>query len=387
VFGAAKVSVSVSVAKGDSVTLHTNVSELQNDDIVEWMREDNVIIAEVKNKKHQIKTNNPRNNSNESFDSRLVLDHKTGSLTIVNITSQDEGIYIVDISFAGGHLISKNFRVTVHDDVHSVSVMEDDSVTLHTGVTKILRDDVIQWFGDRGAIIARLTYGSYELSVQNKSKQKNFGTSYGLEQVNGLNSAGDSGWSNAHLSNKTGDLTIKTIQMKQSGVYKVEINTNTMVLHRKFKITVGASKIMSVKEGESVTLHTGLIDILRYDLISWKFEDDLVAEINKGTNRFLVCENADVRFKGRLQLNEKTGSLTISGSETTDSGDYHLNMSNQICTLHRTIIVTVKATVTPKGFTEEPGLHPVYTALICVCIVLVAVTVAFVIYCHRKRVA
>ncbi|XP_016408749.1 uncharacterized protein LOC107740751 [Sinocyclocheilus rhinocerous] len=156
VFGAAEVSVSVSVMKGDSVTLHTTVSELQSDDIIEWMREDNVIIAEVKNNKYEIKNNNPTNDvPDRSFEGRLELDHKTGSLTIKNITSQHEGIYILDIG--GRHLISKNFSVTVHDDVESLSVMEGDSVTLHTGVTKIQRDDVIRWFGDQGTLIAVLT--------------------------------------------------------------------------------------------------------------------------------------------------------------------------------------------------------------------------------------
>uniref|UniRef100_A0A672LGN2 Immunoglobulin domain-containing protein n=1 Tax=Sinocyclocheilus grahami TaxID=75366 RepID=A0A672LGN2_SINGR len=97
---------------GDSVTLHTTVSELQSDDIIEWMREDNVIIAEVKNNKYEIKNNNPTNDvPDRSFEGRLELDHKTGSLTIKNITSQHEGIYILDIG--GGHLISKNFSVTL----------------------------------------------------------------------------------------------------------------------------------------------------------------------------------------------------------------------------------------------------------------------------------
>ncbi len=43
------------------------------------------------------------------------------------------------------------------DDVVSVSVMEGDSVTLHTGV-KVQRDDQILWeFGDQVIPIAHLT--------------------------------------------------------------------------------------------------------------------------------------------------------------------------------------------------------------------------------------
>ncbi|XP_052446644.1 uncharacterized protein LOC127988128 [Carassius gibelio] len=390
VFGATEVSVSVSVMKGDSVTLHTGVSELQSDDIIEWMREDDLIIAEVKNNKYEIR----------SFKGRLELDHKTGSLTIKNITSRHEGTYILDIG--GRNLISKNFTVTVHDVVESVSVMEGDSLTLHTGVTQIQGSDVIRWFGNQGTLIADLKMSNpeplrfrmrYRLSFLIKTvmlklfsncKQTKAGTIDGLEQVNGLNSAAPSRWSNIHLNDKTRDLTISNIRRDQSGVYKLEITKTTMILHRKLLITVGAAKTVSVKEEEPVTLHTGFTDIQIFDLILWKFEDHLIAEINKGTNQFIVREISEVRFKGRLQVNGKTGSLTISGSETTDSGNYDLTMSNKMCTLHRTFSVTVKAT--PKVHTEDPGLHPAYTALICVCIVvLVAVTVACVICCCCKK--
>lgn len=101
-------------------------------------------------------------------------------------------------------------------------------------------------------------------------------------------------------------------------------------------------KNISVKKGESVTLRTGVIDIQRYDRILWKFEDHLIAEINKETNQFILYDSSDKRFKDRLQPNEKTGSLTISDSETTDSGHYHLHMSSSTYTLQRIISVTVK---------------------------------------------
>jgi len=42
--------------------------------------------------------------------------------------------------------------------VESVSLMEGDTVTLQTGVTKIEKDDQILWkFRDRGVLIADLT--------------------------------------------------------------------------------------------------------------------------------------------------------------------------------------------------------------------------------------
>lgn len=73
----------------------------------------------------------------------------------------------------------------------------------------------------------------------NKHKLITIGTGHGLKQVNGLNGSDDAKWRNIRLNVKTRDLVISNIQSDQSGVYKVEINTISMVLHRKFHIAVG----------------------------------------------------------------------------------------------------------------------------------------------------
>lgn len=109
-----------------------------------------------------------------------------------------------------------------------------------------------------------------------------------------------------------------------------------------FVAVTGEMKTVSVNEGEPIILYTGLIEIEGHDLILWKFKDHLIAEINKGTNRFLSHDTrAGGKFKGRLQLSEKSGSLTIRGSRLTDSEDYHLYMISSTHTIQRTISVTV----------------------------------------------
>ncbi|KAL0161010.1 hypothetical protein M9458_044735, partial [Cirrhinus mrigala] len=88
--------------------------------------------------------------------------------------------------------------------------MEGDTVTLHTDITNIQRDDQILWkLEDQVIPIAH------------------------------LNSPDDARWGNIRLKNQNRDLVISNIRNDQSGVYKVEINTISMVLHRKFKIAVG----------------------------------------------------------------------------------------------------------------------------------------------------
>lgn len=107
-----------------------------------------------------------------------------------------------------------------------------------------------------------------------------------------------------------------------------------------FVAVTGGGKTKSVKEGEIIILHTGVIDIDSegYNLILWKTKDVIVGEINKKINKHNVDEEI---FNGRLQLKETSGSLIISDSRTTDSGVYHLNMSSSSHTLQRTITVTV----------------------------------------------
>ncbi len=99
-------------------------------------------------------------------------------------------------------------------------------------------------------------------------------------------------------------------------------------------------KGVSVIEGHSVVLRTGVLGIQGYDLITWKFEDHLMAEIHQETNRFSLY-SAGGRFQDRLMPDHQTGSLTISKSRTIDSGDYHLYMKSRTHSLQRTISVTV----------------------------------------------
>ncbi len=87
-------------------------------------------------------------------------------------------------------------------------------------------------------------------------------------------------------------------------------------------------KTLPVKERESVTLYTGVVN--PDDLMMWYFNDILIAEIT-GDNKICTdvqCKDGDERFRDRLKLDNQTGSLTIMNTRTTDSGDYKLQISN-----------------------------------------------------------
>ncbi|XP_059424998.1 lymphocyte function-associated antigen 3-like [Carassius carassius] len=76
-------------------------------------------------------------------------------------------------------------------------------------------------------------------------------------------------------------------------------------------------------EGDSVTLHNGRT-YLNDDWIQWWFinKDNLIAEINIPESRF--SEYDDGRFRDRLKLDYRTGSLTITNITTQHTGEYEL---------------------------------------------------------------
>ncbi len=99
-------------------------------------------------------------------------------------------------------------------------------------------------------------------------------------------------------------------------------------------------KRRSVKEGESATLHPGIIKT--NDVMKWYFNDSCIAEI-KTVNTSTDDQCADERFRDRLKLDNQTGSLTITDTRTTDSGLYQLEISSSRICVIKSFSVTVNS--------------------------------------------
>uniref|UniRef100_A0A673N3P1 Immunoglobulin domain-containing protein n=1 Tax=Sinocyclocheilus rhinocerous TaxID=307959 RepID=A0A673N3P1_9TELE len=85
---------------------------------------------------------------------------------------------------------------------------------------------------------------------------------------------------------------------------------------------------VSVMEGDSVTLNTG-VKTNQQDDIKWYFSGFLVAHISGDQSKNCTdvqCNEGTERFRDRLKLDHQTGSLTITNTRTTDSGDYKLQI-------------------------------------------------------------
>ncbi|XP_073793133.1 uncharacterized protein si:ch73-256j6.5 [Danio rerio] len=286
------------VQEGNSVTLSSELSELKNDEQIQWwFGDEGTLIAEI----------NVTANRFSVFDGvldgrfrdRLKLDKKTGSLIITDTRTKDDGYYELQTN-----QMSSIFRLVVS---YEMRVWAEQSVTLSSGVSELKNDDQIQWrFGNGDTLIAEITKQTNRFSVFDDVLDGRFRDRLKLDK-------------------KTGSLTITNTRTEHAGVYKLQTNTeiNTVKL-----IAVGF-KVLSVKTGNSVTLSSGVSELKNDDQIQWRFgdKDTLIAEINKQTNRFSVFDDVlDGRFRDRLKLDNKTESLTITDTRTRDAGDYKLQI-------------------------------------------------------------
>jgi len=91
----------VSVKKGESVTLKTGVDDIQIFEQILWRFGLFTLLAEIRGE-----------TIISPLEDRLDLDHQTGSLTIKNSKPTDAGIYML-LKIEGGHIKTTLFRVKV----------------------------------------------------------------------------------------------------------------------------------------------------------------------------------------------------------------------------------------------------------------------------------
>uniref|UniRef100_A0A8C1PCE3 Ig-like domain-containing protein n=1 Tax=Cyprinus carpio TaxID=7962 RepID=A0A8C1PCE3_CYPCA len=111
VFGSESNEIqSVSVMEGESVTLNTDVTEIHKHDDILWKYgAEKSLIAKINQETGNSSTYDVPDGR---FRDRLKLDDQTGSLTIINFTTQHAGLCEVKILMA--KLSSKTFSVSVY---------------------------------------------------------------------------------------------------------------------------------------------------------------------------------------------------------------------------------------------------------------------------------
>ncbi|XP_043078573.1 uncharacterized protein LOC122327340 isoform X2 [Puntigrus tetrazona] len=254
----------------------------------------------------------------------------------------------------------------------SVSLMEGDTITLHTGVTET-EGKKMQWYYN-GTRIARITGDPNKTCTDVQCMERN-------RRFRGR----------LYLDHQTGSLTIRNITSTDSGEYKLQIIIPSISSTDKiFNVIINGHSAAereemrrkSVKEGGSVTLDPGVIKTPN-DLMRWHFNDIPVNEIPGYLSRSCAdvqCKDADERLRDRLEVNQ-TGSLTITNTRTTDSGLYKLQINGSGFSIMRTFSVNVTAV-------PDSGQSTVVVAGICAgvgLLVCAAAAAAVICYCRRQN--
>ncbi|XP_016108704.1 uncharacterized protein [Sinocyclocheilus grahami] len=189
----------------------------------------------------------------------------------------------------------------------TVSVMERDCVTLHTGVKTNQQDRIRWYFNDirLAQITGDLSKTCTDVQCDERFRDR------------------------LKLDNQTGSLTITSIMTSDAGLYKLKIlgspssekifNLLVMSFDSSCEITV------FVMEGDSVTLHTG-VKTKQQDRIRWYFNDIRLAQITGDLSKSCTDVQCDGKFRDRLKLDNQTGSLTITSIMTSDAGLYKLKI-------------------------------------------------------------
>nr|XP_055074533.1 uncharacterized protein LOC129454075 isoform X2 [Misgurnus anguillicaudatus] len=355
VFGDPDKVTSVTVTAGDSVTLHTDITKIHEDDVIWWRFGE----GESKSLLVEIAISKILYASGRFRDKLQISDSKIGDLTIMNMKIKYSGLYEAEINIDTG-TVYKRFNVTVIEsppvinagpsEVASFTVKEGESVTLPCNV-QTQRDALIVWrFGDERALIAEVDMEDDMISLFD-------GTDGSFKD-------------RLKLNGQTGDLTITNSKPEHSGVYRLKISSNKQTLYKSFSVIVkGAAlssggkaglcvfflliiaaviaagwilyrrrvselqyemKTVSVIEGKSVTLNTGMTENDPKDhKIIWRFGDKraIIAQIHKKI--IDVSCSDDERFKDKLHLDKTTGDLIINDFTIRTSGDYHMEITRK----------------------------------------------------------
>ncbi|KAI7791073.1 putative CD48 antigen-like [Triplophysa rosa] len=203
-----KMETEINVMEGDSVALRTGLAKINQDDNIIWTFGETFLVNIYKG----FHVMSSFDGTDGRFINRLSMDSQTGSLTIKNINTNHSGLYYLFHNNAS----SKIFSVAVHDEVKSV--MEGDSVTLHTHLTHIQRRDHILW-----------KFGPQETRIAEIYKQN-------IDIEGGIEIFGD----RLKLDSQTGSLTITNIRITDSGLYILHIISDRGISYKRFNVTVYA---------------------------------------------------------------------------------------------------------------------------------------------------
>ncbi|XP_067253119.1 SLAM family member 5-like [Chanodichthys erythropterus] len=228
----------------------------------------------------------------------------------------------------------------IHVKMKTVSVTEGDSVTLDSGLTEMKNNDWMKWMF-RSTVIAEINKQVDRFTVYDDVFEGRFRD-------------------RLKLDNQTGSLTITNTTTEHAGHFNLWTKYETV----NFYLSVYYS--VSVKEGDSVTLNSGLTEMKDDDVIQWWFEKTLIAKINKRVDRITVNDDVlDGRFRDRLKLDNQTGSLTITNITMKHAGVYQLQTNYKSDNFHLAVIARLPVPVISSNSSQCSSSSSSSCSLVC----------------------
>ncbi|XP_056613779.1 uncharacterized protein LOC130429383 isoform X2 [Triplophysa dalaica] len=118
--------------------------------------------------------------------------------------------------------------------------------------------------------------------------------------------------------------------LRNMSIYRItSFGLFLLIVNGVFSFDAHEVKSVSVMEGETVTLHTHLTHIRRYDHILWMFgpQEKHIAELYKRSIDML--DGSKLFGEWTLWLDSQTGSLTITNISTSHTGLYKQIIRNR----------------------------------------------------------
>ncbi|XP_039538308.1 SLAM family member 5-like isoform X4 [Pimephales promelas] len=386
VFGAEDTVKTVSGMEGDSLTLNTDVTQIQKADLILWIfGPESTRIAQINRQVNMVSLFS--NALDGRFRDRLHLDDQTGDLTIMNIRTEHSGLYELQI-YSRNVATTQKFSIIVSARLpvpvisRNCSSSSSSSCSLVCSVVNV-NDVTLSWYAGMSvlsSISASDLSISLSLPLEVEYQDKN---TYSCVLNNPISNqtthldintlcrhtcaAGLSAKAIAlvcvcalaavlcgiyryrqHKMLKRADQdeeTYKENSCSQNGavpLLAVETDGGEMSNQKRDlrnSVFAKEDKITSVQvmEGQSVTLHTDDAEIQGMDTILWKFADYknhdakfvVIATLNKTNNEELPYNTNILKFKDSLKLDLNSGSLSITNITAKLCGHYKLHISRE----------------------------------------------------------
>uniref|UniRef100_A0A3P8TAW4 Ig-like domain-containing protein n=1 Tax=Amphiprion percula TaxID=161767 RepID=A0A3P8TAW4_AMPPE len=200
----------------------------------------------------------------------------------------------------GGVLLLVVLTGLVFSEEPAVTKLDGETVTLHLNQTEPRFKDYLWTYGRHNPVLA------ITIVTQGKVTPVN-GTRFGNRLQTNI---------------ETASITISNLTVNDSGIFLAQILTETGTLLQRFNLTVQDNSVIfeKVLEGNSATLDPGIETLQKDHTVRWTkgpdFDGTLIAQWKD--SKIFINET----FKDVLQLNERTGALTINRMTRSLEGFY-----------------------------------------------------------------